>query len=220
MNLSKYFSVLCHLFIATIYVLLIIVFFTMNAKAENLGTYGEVYPILETDFIDLIHVRLNTLQKTGEWQTIQNRAGEKARTYRDRPTSVVGITKSKVSISRQYDPSIVLDHDVIASNSGKVIARTGTRINPLVYRSLSNTLIFYDSDDKDQVKWVLAKDKALKGKTKLILINGSVINQEKRFNKPIYFDQSGKLVARFGIQHVPAIVTQEGLYLRIKEVAI
>jgi conjugal transfer pilus assembly protein TraW len=64
------------------------------------------------------------------------------------------------------------------------------------------------------------QDKKLKGRDKLILINGSVLDQEKHFKKPIYFDQAGKLTSRFGITHVPAIITQEGMKLIVTEVML
>jgi conjugal transfer pilus assembly protein TraW len=37
---------------------------------------------------------------------------------------------------------------------------------------------------------------------------------------PVYFDQQGSLIRRFGIRQVPALVSQEGLRLRIDEVAL
>ena len=49
-------------------------------------------------------------------------------------------------------------------------------------------------------------------------MNGSVLDAEKQMQQPIYFDQAGKLTTRFGITHVPAVVMQEGLYLKITEV--
>jgi hypothetical protein len=41
---------------------------------------------------------------------------------------------------------------------------------------------------------------------------------EKHFKKPIYFDQAGKLTCRFGTMHVPAMVTQDGMTLKVMEV--
>lgn len=83
--------------------------------------------------------------------------------------------------------------------------------------SLSKALIFYDGDDENQVHWVLERDNKLKGHDKLILVNGSVLSQEKIFKKSIYFDQAGKLTSRFEIKHVPALVKQEGTKLNIME---
>lgn len=39
-------------------------------------------------------------------------------------------------------------------------------------------------------------------------------------NQPVYFDQTGKLTKKLGIKHVPAVVTQEGLKLKVSEIAL
>jgi type-F conjugative transfer system protein TraW len=205
--------------LSAISVLILCAFITKATYANDLGVMGETYPILEMDFLDFIQSRIEQIQKNGQWQALQNRATQSAISYRDRPPRVVGITRARETKSWKYDPSIVLDHDVI-SPDGKLIAVAGTRVNPLNFITVTKTLIFYDSDDETQVKWVLEQDKKLNGKDKLILINGSALDQEKRFKKPIYFDQSGKLTSRFSITHVPAIVYQEGTVLRVAEIKL
>ena len=42
----------------------------------------------------------------------------------------------------------------------------------------------------------------------------------KAWRVPVYYDQQGTLTRRFGIGQVPALVSQEGLRLRIDEVAL
>lgn len=192
---------------------------TGNIYAKDCGVMGETYPIKEIDFLDFIQSRIEAMQKNGQWQSLQNRVQQNAIHYRDRPMKVAGISRARETKNWKFDPSIVLDHDVTTSD-GKIIAIAGTHVNPLRYITLSKTLIFYNGDDKEQVKWVIEKDKKLKGRDKLVLVNGSVLLQEKQFRKPIYFDQSGTLTSRFGITHVPAYVTQEGLVLRITEVKL
>jgi len=51
----------------------------------------------------------------------------------------------------------------------------------------------------------------------LVLVNGSVPDTEKTLRQIIYFDQAGKLASHFYIEHVPAIITQEGKQLKISE---
>lgn len=198
---------------------LISILVTINCYASNLGVMGETYPIAESDFLDFIQSRVEELQKNGQWQVLQNHVQQDASSYRDRPKSGVGIVRAGETKSWIFDPSIILDHDVI-TNEGKVIAFSGTRINPLHFIALSKTLIFYNSDDPKQVSWVVEQDKRKAGRDKLILVNGSVLNEEKRFKKVVYFDQGGRLSSHFGITHVPARVLQEGQVLRITEVGI
>ena len=42
----------------------------------------------------------------------------------------------------------------------------------------------------------------------------------KSWRQPVYYDQLGLLTRRLGITKVPALVSQEGLRLRIDELAI
>ncbi len=187
--------------------------------AKNFGTFGETYPITETDFLEFIQSKALAYQKSGQWQETLNSTRDQAEKYRDRPTMVDGLSKAVVSKVWDFDPSITLDHN-ISTPDGKLIAIAGTRINPLVYVPLSKTLIFIDADDKSQVLWAVKLDEELVGKDKVILVNGSVLAQEGAFKKAVYFDQGGRLVKRFSIEHTPATVAQNGLKLRIHEVKL
>jgi conjugal transfer pilus assembly protein TraW len=114
-------------------------------------------------------------------------------------------------------PAITVPYD-LRDHQGRIFAKSGTVINPLQWISIHKPMLFFNGDDKDQVLWVKELNKKLNGQTKLVLIKGSISEQEKIFQQPIYFDQAGRLTARFHIQHAPAIVAQEGLHLRISEV--
>ena len=194
-------------------------FFPQVSFAKDLGVMGEIYPINEPDFLEFIQSRVQAMEKSTQWNQLKNTMQERAERYRDRPTVVTGIQRATQTRSWFFDPSIVLDHDV-RTPDGTLIAISGTRVNPLVRISLSKTLIFYDADDVAEVKWATALDKKLKGHDKLILVNGSMLGQEKRFSKPIYFDQAGRLTTHFGIHYVPAIIEQSGLSLKITEVRL
>lgn len=205
---------------------LTLLFFMLNilcgltaAYAKNIGTIGQIYSIKEVDFLEFIQSRVLFMQKNGLLNKLQNDMQMQAALYRDRPTAVINITHATQSKNWLFDPSIVLDHDLTTSD-GKLIAPSGTRINPLTQVSLTKTLIFYNADNKKEKQWVSEIDKKLKGKIKIILVSGSVLKEESRLNKQIYFDQEGRLTKRFQITHVPAMVEQEGLYLRITEISL
>lgn len=187
-----------------------------SLQAKDLGTMGDVYTIRETDLIMFIQSRMAELQKSGQWHAIESDMQKRAMNYRDRPSVVPGLTKATETKSWLFDPSITLGRD-ITSPDGSRIVPAGTRVNPLTRVTLSNALIFFDGDDEAQVKWVMTQTKALNGRTKLILVKGSVLDQEKVFHQPIFFDQAGRLIKRFHIQHMPAMVSQQGLQLRITE---
>lgn len=187
------------------------------ANARDLGTVGETYPIMETDFIEFIQQKMNTLKETGEWKKVETDMIADTDHYRDRPTPIEGISTTHIQRRFYINPGITLDHDVF-DHDHKLIAKAGTYVNPLVYVPLTKTLIFYNADDVNQVKWVVSKNKQLNGKDKLILVRGSLLAEEKRFKKPIYFDQAGRLTSRFQIKHTPAMVMQSGMSLLVTEV--
>ena len=58
------------------------------------------------------------------------------------------------------------------------------------------------------------------GKVKPILTAGSYLDLMKSWRTPVYYDQQGVLVRRFGITQVPALVSQEGMRLRIDELEV
>ena len=51
------------------------------------------------------------------------------------------------------------------------------------------------------------------------LIKGSYREWEKRYRRPIYFDQYGVLVKTFDIKNIPAQVSQDRDKLKIEEIA-
>lgn len=110
--------------------------------------------------------------------------------------------------------------EAIVTADGLELIPKGTRINPLDTHRLSKALIFLDEEDKAQEQWALALDQQLKGKDKIILLGGSVLNAEKHCRKAIYFDQGRRLIRHFGIKHTPAWIVQENSYLLIREVAL
>lgn len=200
------------------FILLLILFNLISfCYAKNIGTVGQIYSIDEMDFLDFIKEKTLLVEKNGGVTHLQQTMKKRANEYRDRPAPVENVTHADKSESWLFDPSIVLDHDVFSAN-GKLIARKGTQVNPLKFVHLNKTLIFYDADDVKETAWVAQFDKKVQGNDKLTLVKGSLLQEEKRFSKAIYFDQAGRLTARFNIKHVPAVVSEEGNLLRISEV--
>ena len=203
--------------VTTIALLMSLVFGSMAAYSKNLGKVGQTYPIKEMDLLALIYSKLNQLRETGELERINNKISRIAKARLERPSPVVGLSPTKVYKKWIVDPSITLTSD-ITNLEGDIIAKAGTVINPLNYVSLRSTLVFYDSDDKKQATWAQEQNRRLKSKAKLILVKGSITEQAELFKKKVFFDQNGLLTKKFGIHHIPALVTQEGLNLRIEEV--
>jgi hypothetical protein len=49
------------------------------------------------------------------------------------------------------------------------------------------------------------------------LVKGAPLQMMKDLGIPIFFDQFGKITHKLGIKQVPAIVTQEGMLLKVEE---
>jgi conjugal transfer pilus assembly protein TraW len=84
--------------------------------------------------------------------------------------------------------------------------------------SLSKTLLFIDARDAAQVGRARRILDERGGKVKVILTAGSYLDLMRRLKHPVFFDQQGQLTTKFGIRHVPALITQEGKRLRIDEI--
>jgi len=184
--------------------------------AKDLGVVGQTYPVLEDDFLQLIETRYHTMKLNGEWEKAEKAWQKQMLQVADRPKPLATVTTTQTHRVYYFDPSIELSHDIRGPNN-EIIAKSGTIINPLEIMPLHKTLLFINADDPDQISWAIKKDNELKGKTKCILVDGSISSAIKKFNKPVYFDQGGTLTKHFKIEHVPTTLQQEGLSLKIEE---
>jgi conjugal transfer pilus assembly protein TraW len=185
--------------------------------ADNVGP---VYSITEPDLLKTILAKIQEKQRTGELSRLQEEAKQRSIHSIENPKPVPGLSKTAKARTFYYDPSITVTRDVIDPTSGKLLVPASTRVNPLDYVSLSKKLFFFDARDKDQVKEAEDLIRRLGGRVKPILTGGSYMGLMRQWKRKVYFDQQGTLVKKFGIEHVPAIVSQEGKMLRIDEVQL
>lgn len=197
--------------------ILVLIYFLHGslAVANNLGVTGTVYPIAETDFLQWVQTQLQEKTQNGEFMRWQAAQAKSLQHYADRPTPVTGLTPAQQTRSWLYDPTLTLTQE-----AGEAPLPVGTHINPLDRVTWTKTLLFYDADDAAQVAWAIQMEQQLKGQIIFVLTQGSVVEQTQEFKKPVYFDQGGQLVQRFGITYIPAYITQAGKQLRITEVKL
>jgi conjugal transfer pilus assembly protein TraW len=187
------------------------------ANAENLGTIGPTYPIVEKNLLEMIMARLRAKEASGELKRLQEQARERATAAVNNPRPVAGLRRAEAARTFYFDPSFTLQTHVV-DEKGAVLFPAGTRKNPLDVVSLSRQLLFFDARDALQVGRARELIERYPGQVKPILVGGSYLDLMKRWNRPVFYDQDGTLVRRFGITAVPAIVSQEGQRLRIDEV--
>jgi len=186
-----------------------------TAEARDLGVHGVIYPIEEEDPIVLIQQKLKGMEEKGELEKRNRELQKKAKAVVERPKPVEGILKAQENRTFYFDPTYVGEED-LKDHTGKVFYKKGTKINPLETVTLSHDLLFFDEDDVSQKAW--AQKKLQNEHVKLILVKGAPLSLSAEWKVPVYFDQGGILTKKLGIQHVPALVTQEDLRLRVEEV--
>ncbi|MBB3221712.1 type-F conjugative transfer system protein TraW [Pseudoduganella umbonata] len=166
-----------------------------------------------------IERRLAAQQASGALAAKVDAAVSRAKTTLENPAPVAGITRAKTSRTAYFDPTYTAPR-TIASPAGTILIAAGMKINPLTTVSLSRPLIFFDARDRDQVAFAQRYLDSREGLARPVLVGGSYVDLMHRWRIPVYFDQQGALVKRLGIRHVPAIVAQDGLRLRIDEIAL
>jgi conjugal transfer pilus assembly protein TraW len=189
------------------------------AFAKDLGIIGVTFEIREKNLLEEIQEKLQEAKKDGRLDKFQNSVKKQTLDQVNNPKAVAGIVKATESHEWTFDPSVSWPDDLRDQN-GKVFYRAGTKVNPLDKISLTRALIFIDGSDEEQVDWALKQYNSRKGKAKIILVKGRIIDLMRTKKVRFYFDQNELLVKKFSIGAVPAFVEQEGKMLRVKEVAI
>lgn len=188
--------------------------------AKELGAVGNVWKIKERNLISVMKERLAKKFENKSEEEIQQELMDRIERRALRPDPVVGITKAKKTEIRYFDPSITIHRD-IADHNGVVFAKAGQVYNPFDISGFTQTLIFVDGDDPEQLAWVKQfKPKTLR--SKIILVNGSIKDTETSLNQRVFFDQTGEITERFGITKVPSIIEDapEQKKLKITEVGL
>lgn len=182
----------------------------LHAKAYQMG---EVWPVREKSMMQLLEERAKGI----DMDALKERQRQKARAYLARP---YGVKLTRATEHRQFSfvPQTRAHQDITGLN-GESIVKAGTRINILDNLPLyTPDLVFFDADDTAQMRFMQHQNHS--DSSKWIVVSGAFMNAKKALGVPLYFDQQGKLVSHFGIQHLPARIRREGNALLIDEIAI
>lgn len=192
---------------------------SLTAQAAHLPALGPTYPIAERNLLDHIMQRLHAMQASGELARLQEQARERAIGRIESPPAVPGLRRSQGPRTYYFDPTFTLTQNVVDAQ-GKVLFAAGTRKNPLEVVALSKHLLFFDGRDPLQLTRAQELIEHYRGRVKPILVGGSYMRLMRHWQVPVFYDQDGVLVRRLGIEAVPALVSQEGMRLRIDEVEL
>ena len=190
-----------------------------SVHAADLGTLGPTYDIAEPHLLNFIEQRLRDKERSGELERLVQQAQARGVESVQRPAPVAGLRTTQSARTFYVDPSFTLERNIV-DGQGRLRFPAGARKNPLEVVSLSKRLLFFDARDGRQVAQARELIERYDGKVKPVLTGGSYLELMKAWRVPVYYDQQGTLVRRFGIGQVPALVSQEGLRLRIDEVVL
>src|SRR5438874_4684540 len=188
-----------------------------GSRAEDLGTVGETYAIAEPHLLSYSEQTLREKEKSGELAKLEEQAKRRVVESIRNPKPHAAIRPTQTARTFYFDPSIRVTQN-ITDDKRNIIVPAGTTKNPLEVVSLSKHLLFFDGSDSEQVRHARALIDHYGGKVKPILVAGPYLDLMKAWQLSVYFDQQGALTGKFGITQVPALVSQEGLRLRIDEI--
>jgi len=190
-----------------------------GARAMDLGVIGPTYEISEPHLLQMIEQRLREKERSGELGRLEAQARERGIATVKNPPPVTGLRPTDTVRTFYFDPSFILDRNLLGPQ-GELLFAAGTRKNPLEVVSLSRHLLFFDARDPRQVGRARQLIALYQGRVKPILVGGAYLDLMQSWHLPVYYDQQGLLTRRLGITQVPALVSQEGLRLRIDELAV
>jgi len=190
-----------------------------GVRAMDLGVIGPTYEISEPHLLQMIEQRLREKERSGELGRLEAGARERGIATVKNPPPVTGLRPTDTVRTFYFDPSFSLDRNILGPQ-GELLFAAGTRKNPLEVVSLSRHLLFFDARDPRQISRARQLIALFQGRVKPILVGGSYLDLMQSWHVPVYYDQQGLLTRRLGITQVPALVSQEGLRLRIDELAV
>jgi len=187
--------------------------------AGDLGVRGALFPLAETDILELLRSRLEAARAAGQIERLNQGFAARARRSIERPPPVAGLVHTRAPRVFDFDPSILAPR-TLADAAGRVFVRAGERINPLQrLPGFDRVLVFIDGDDPAEVAFALRMRSTYGAAlTRVILVRGAPLDLMKQTGVGLYFDQGGVLSDRFGLRQVPAVVRRAGERLRIQEV--
>ncbi len=181
--------------------------------AESLGVWGRTYPIKERDAIAVMKDAVRQKMANGGRDAMLKGAQERYLASLENIATPAGVSAAKVNATRLVD----LTHTVtetITDGRGSLVVAAGTKINPLAVIPMTKKLFFIDAKDPKQIR--LAKTSAAP-EDKIILLGGSVFKASHALGRNVYLDVPG-LHTRMKIKHLPSVVSQEGVLLKVQEI--
>lgn len=180
---------------------------------KTLGVYGTIYQITEPDLATVIKKKLSDLEKDGTIERLKQEGKQRIINHIEHPDPIPGISTATQAKTWLIDPTFTEQHSVVALNH--TLIPKGFSYNPLQYGNLQHKYLFADGRDPRQVT-IATQFLAADVTNRVVLTGGSYADLSRKTHRQVYYDQGGALTSRLGIDTVPAILSQDGMRIKIE----
>ena len=168
-------------------IILSVFLLTVPIQAKSLGTMGQTWPVIETDFLTFFKTKAQQWWLTHGKQ-FRASALKAIRHHLNKQAS--GLTMTDRPKTFFIDPS------------------KGS-INPFHLITYSKGLIFLDGSDQRQLHWLKEWLTTTQKQTVIILTGGSVEKAKQCLQRKIFLDQHHLFTDTFKLKHVPVLVEED-----------
>lgn len=193
----------------------------LSAGLDIGKTFGNIYPIIEPDVIQVIKDRTTTYN----WK--QGAADAQSHYFQKMPSIAPALPESLRGLNYTKDPSIIVSHD-ISLPDGRVVAHAGQVLNPLANTAVPwstwRAIVFNAG-----VPWEVAQAQAWARtypSARLMMVNppdkeNGYTSLEESMGRPVYV-ASPMVTGKLGITNTPALVwpADNLLHIYVKPVPV
>lgn len=180
-----------------------------RAAGKDLGVHGRLYEIKEEDMLSFIKRKAGGIDMRA---LRENMAGNLERAHEKLSAVSLDVPPAEEERTRYVDPTVNVPNPVY-DLAGKIVSPAGT-VNPLEYVPLSKPILFLREDQMERLLGEIGEKKPV-----LMLTDGDVRAASSLAGRMVY-RASPFILERLQVQKTPSLVTQEGLRLRVKEMAL
>jgi Type-F conjugative transfer system pilin assembly protein len=169
------------------------------ACSQHGRVVGDVWPIKEPDILEVIERRAQAF----DW-------GAAVQGSRDRADSGDTLTATSLpahrgaTVRRSFDPTVAVTRDIVNPTSGVMLARAGTRLNPLMMGLRPPTIIVWNPARPEEhahvARWLSAHPRAVQLVTALPAAAALRLGGER-------YSLNEDMQHRLGVTHTPTLIT-------------
>jgi conjugal transfer pilus assembly protein TraW len=189
------------------------------------------------------------MKEEGKLEILQQEMATKTKERLRHPRPVQGLKTAEMYRAWTFDPTLTLQKD-LKDHKGHVFAKKGDRVNPLDYASFGKPLLLIDGTQETQIAWAQSQEGVMvltngspfgvmeafsdsqthhanHSFTQNISQTRSIPHPHTRSRmqripgtRHVFFDQGGWICRKFGVNAVPAKISQQEKLLLVEEISL